>query len=81
MKNVKLPYLYKRRYLDNRDISSEDLKIAYHQAAKLVAEHGEKYLPIFERLEKEMHNMQNKEAAIKRALEVATNVKEKQDNT
>lgn len=37
---------------DNK-VSYKQLKKAYLQAAKIVALHGEKYLPIFERLEKE----------------------------
>ena len=34
-------------------LSLAQIKRAYHQAAKIVARYGDKYLPIFERLEKE----------------------------
>ena len=37
----------------SRRVSDEELKKAYEVAAKVVAIHGETYLPIFERLERE----------------------------
>ena len=52
-------------------ISDNDLKKAYLQAAKVVAEHGEKYLPIFERMQEEYQIQQKKSALIKRAVSLA----------
>ena len=52
-------------------ISDKELKKAYLQAAKVVADHGEKYLPIFERMQEEYQMQQKKSALIKRAVSLA----------
>lgn len=61
-------------------VSDEELQTAYHKIALVVARYGEKYLPIFERLEKEIEERKLKSDAMKRALRVAElyslNVKE-----
>ena len=41
-------------------LSLAQIKRAYHQAAKIVARYGDKYLPIFERLEKEYNDRKDK---------------------
>ena len=44
-------------------VSDEELRKAYEVAAKVVALHGETYLPIFERLEREYEaRMQSKKS-------------------
>lgn len=55
----------------SEDISDHDLKNAYIKAARIVACHGDLYLPIFERLEMELKNREKKNLALKRALDVA----------
>ena len=53
------------------DISEKKIEKAYIQAAKIVAKYGTKYLPIFERLEKELNKQKNQSAVEKRALKIA----------
>ncbi len=55
----------------SRKISFEALKTAYLQAAKIVSIYGDKYLPIFERLEKEFIERKKKRDILQRALEIA----------
>ncbi len=55
----------------NRRVSFESLKTAYLQAANIVSIYGEKYLPIFERLEKEYIERNKKRDILQRALKVA----------
>ncbi|MEW8332985.1 MAG: hypothetical protein AB2692_18770 [Candidatus Thiodiazotropha sp.] len=52
-------------------ISETKIETAYIQAAKIVSKYGEKYLPIFERLENELHERRKRSAIIKRVYEVA----------
>ncbi|GAB1261475.1 hypothetical protein [Aurantivibrio plasticivorans] len=52
-------------------LSLAQIKRAYHQAAKIVARYGDKYLPIFERLEKEYQNRKDKVKTLKRAIKIA----------
>ncbi len=66
-----MPLLYKRKYTDGDEVSFSDLQEAYRMAANLVAKGGDDYLPIFERLDKEMQERQYKETMKARALEVA----------
>ena len=61
----------KRRQSGSQEITYPDLKAAYVQAAKVVAEYGDTYLPIFERLEKELKEAEKKQSAIDRALKIA----------
>lgn len=65
------PTRYKRRYEDGASVSSEDLRAAYEVAAGLVAQYGEQYLPLFERLDLEIRNVRGKEEAKRRALLIA----------
>jgi len=55
-------------------VSDEELKKAYEVAAKVVAIHGETYLPIFERLEREYEARMQTKKALARAQAVAENV-------
>ncbi|MFL0801420.1 MAG: hypothetical protein K6L80_13290 [Agarilytica sp.] len=52
-------------------LSLEQIKRAYHQAAKIVARYGDKYLPIFERLEKEYQSRKDKVKTLNRAIKIA----------
>jgi len=52
-------------------LSLAQIKRAYHQAAKIVARYGDKYLPIFERLEKEYQSRKDKVKTLKRAIKIA----------
>lgn len=52
-------------------VSYDTLKKAYIQAAQIVAVHGEKYLPIFERIEKEYQARTKQLDTLKRALKIA----------
>lgn len=56
------------------NVSDIDLKSAYLRAAKIVAMHGEKYIPIFRRLEKEYEKRKERNATFQRAVEVAFSV-------
>ena len=51
--------------------SEIDLKKSYIQAAKIVAVHGDKYLPVFERLEREYKTCKKKRETLRRVLEIA----------
>ena len=53
------------------NIYDDELKKAYIQAAKIVAVHGDKYLPIFERLESEYQKSEKRKEILNRALEIA----------
>ncbi len=55
----------------NLNISSNDIKRAYLQAAQVVSIYGEKYLPIFERIEKEYLKQKQKMATLRRIDEIA----------
>lgn len=48
--------------------NNNTLKKAYIQAAHIVSVHGDKYLPIFERLEKEYQDSLKKKSTLTRAL-------------
>lgn len=61
----------KRKLPCGGDIAYPDLKAAYVQAAKVIAEYGDTYLPIFERLEKELKEVEKKQSSIDRALKIA----------
>lgn len=52
-------------------ISGSELEKAHNQMARIVARHGEKYLPIFERLENELNEQREKYNLMQRALEAA----------
>jgi len=52
-------------------VSYKQLKKAYLQAAKIVALHGEKYLPIFERLETEFRKRKKQVDTLNRAIKLA----------
>ena len=76
-----VPTVYKRKYAEHDDVSFVDLRSAYEVAAGMVAEHGDKYLPWFERLEKEIQDRQKQSEIRERALKVAKHAKIKQSTT
>ncbi len=59
------------RKLKNEEITYQHIKDAYIKAAKIVSDYGEVYLPIFERMEKELKAAEKKQSAINRAFEIA----------
>ena len=65
------PALYKRKYSEKDNISFKDLRTAYHTAARMVERFGDKYLPIFERLDTEIESHQQQETLRARALKIA----------
>jgi len=56
--------------MDNK-VPYKSLKKAYIQAATIVSLYGDKYLPIFERLEKEYRARKKQRDALSRAIEIA----------
>lgn len=75
------PTIYRRKYGDHDEVSFTDLRAAYEIAASMVAEHGDKYLPLFERFDREMQTRQQQEAVKSRALEVARRKAQRHQNT
>tara|TARA_B100000073_G_C23739521_1_gene573308 strand:- start:3654 stop:3851 length:198 start_codon:yes stop_codon:yes gene_type:complete len=55
-------------------VSDEELRKAYEVAAKVVALHGETYLPIFERLEREYEARMQSKKALERAKAIAQSI-------
>lgn len=58
--------------MDNQ-VPFSDLKKAYLQAAQIVTSHGEKYIPIFERLEMEYKERVHQIDAVNRARQLLEN--------
>ncbi|TVQ84003.1 MAG: hypothetical protein EA357_04185 [Micavibrio sp.] len=81
METPKKPVLYTRKYTKDDDISFDDLRTAYRRAARLVDTHGKDYLPVFERLERELQERQHEEALLARAKEVARQRKTRPQNS
>lgn len=52
-------------------VSKNELENAFVHSAQIVARYGEKYLPIFERLEAELKELQACSERLKRAMELA----------
>ena len=50
----------------------DEIIIARNRCAKLIAQYGEKYLPIFERLENEIEERKKYGALLDRALKIGT---------
>lgn len=59
-----------------KKMSYKKLKRAYLQAANIVSLYGEKYLPIFERLEKEYNKRKQRLDSLNRAIELSQSSKE-----
>ena len=53
-------------------ITLDRLIDARDRCAKIIVEYGDKYLPIFERLENEIENRRNQKNLLNRALEIGT---------
>ncbi len=53
-----------------KKVRFEELKKAYKISAMLVTLHGDIYLPIFERLEKEYNDRLKKKEALHRAVQI-----------
>lgn len=54
-----------------KNICDEELKAAFEMSAKIVALHGEAYLPIFERLEREYEARLESKKALDRAKDLS----------
>lgn len=54
---------YTRRYAHGESVGRGDLESAFREAAKLVVEQGDEFLPIFERLEQEVETADARESA------------------
>ena len=52
--------------------SIEQIEEARNVCAKVIAMHGEKYLPIFERLDNELHQRKKQDCLLQKALKIAT---------
>ena len=62
-----LGYMGKRKFKTPR----QRIENAMHIIATIIANDGDIYLPIFQRLEKELDAHQEKEKSLKRALEIS----------
>lgn len=50
------------------NVSEQEIEAALHSVAQLVSNHGNKYWPIFERLEQELENRRSKAKRLDKAL-------------
>ena len=57
--------------IKNSELTTERVMRAKIIAAKIVAAHGDSYLPLFTRLEDEVERLSKDKEAIERALEIA----------
>ena len=57
--------------IKNSELTTERVMQAKIIAAKIVATHGDAYLPLFTRLEEEVERLSKDKEAIERALEIA----------
>ena len=55
--------------LSRKEVTEKELEFALHSVAQLLNTYGDKYWPIFERLEKELELRRSKVRRIKLALE------------
>ena len=69
--NVKIPKLGKE------DIIADDIAEAYELLAKVVTTHGEKYLPIFERIYSELQKNEAKD----KLMEIAKSISQEELST
>lgn len=56
------------------NVNELDIKQAYQDAARLVEKYGEKYLPIFQRLENEYTKVKVDSSALQRAIQIANSI-------
>ena len=52
-----------------QNVSDTEIEAALHSVAQLVSAYGDKYWPIFERLEEELKNRRSKSMRLAQALE------------
>lgn len=57
--------------MKQRTVSDEDLAKAYKIMAKVIRDHGDKYLPVFQRLHEEMETRKSKQGLKDIALQIA----------
>jgi len=53
----------------NQNVSDKEIEAALHSVAQLVSTYGDKYWPIFERLEQELENRYSKSKRLVKALQ------------
>lgn len=53
----------------HQNVSDKEIEAALNSVAQLVSTYGDKYWPIFERLEEELKNRRSKSVRLARALE------------
>ena len=52
----------------HHNVSDKEIEAALHSVAQLVSTYGDKYWPIFERLEEELKNRRSKSMSLAHAL-------------
>lgn len=57
---------------NNKLITQEQIISARNECARIISVYGEKYLPIFERLEKEIAKREQQNQLLKKALKIGT---------
>ena len=62
-----------RPHFEEEDITDEILKECYVTMARIVNQHGERYLPIFERIHAEIENRNAKRKLLEAALKISKN--------
>ena len=73
-----VPTIYKRKYSETDEVTLSDLRQAYRVAAQLVAKDGDKYLPLFERLDQEIEAREHQENIKAKAFKIAKQTKSQQ---
>ena len=53
----------------HQNVSDKEIEVALHSVAQLVSTYGDKYWPIFERLEEELKNRRSKSMRLARVLQ------------
>ncbi len=61
-------------------LTEAELKSAYIKAAQIINKHGDKYLPIFERLENEYQTVKKKSELMKKVISIAESHKTTRKN-
>ena len=71
-RSISLPVnAFRKAGSPNQTVSDERLSEAYKKIAQIVSEHGDAYLPIFERLHKELEERDAKKSMMSLAKSVA----------
>lgn len=60
----------------SKEVTFEEIETARNQIAQIISLHGEKYLPIFERLDNEYNARKAQQALLTKAKEIANGINE-----